>query len=168
MPWIATRPATTSDLERVRAVLVETWHATYDAIYGVEKVTAFTDDWHAIANLEKQMALGPAALMVGTWEGRIVATASATRTNAESVALQRLYVRPAYQGLGIGQRLLAATLAHFPECKIVSLAVEPRNTKAIDFYKARGFRKSGEVMDCAVAGSGIIAHHYTRGLPLPR
>jgi ribosomal protein S18 acetylase RimI-like enzyme len=166
MPWIATRPATVDDLERIRAVLVETWHATYDALYGAEKVTAITDDWHALANLAQQREDGPAGLMVGTWEGRIVATASATRTNAESVTLQRLYIRPAYQGLGIGDRLLRATLAHFPDCKTVSLDVEPRNTSAIDFYKARGFRKIGETEHCSAQGFGIAAHVYARALPL--
>jgi ribosomal protein S18 acetylase RimI-like enzyme len=165
MPWIATRPATVDDLERVRAVLVETWHATYDPIYGAAQVTAITDDWHSIANLEKQRGDGPGALMVGTWEGRIVATASATRTNAESVTLQRLYIRPAYQGLGIGDRLMRATLAHFTDCKHVSLEVEPRNTAAIDFYKARGFRRVGDAAHCGVQGSGIAAHVYARALP---
>ncbi len=97
--------------------------------------------------------------MVATWEGRIVATASATRTKMESVALNRLYVRPAYQGLGIGERLLRATLAHFPECKTVSLEVEPRNKDAIAFYVARGFRKTGETSNCGVADSGNSSAH---------
>jgi len=31
------------DLEAVRALLMETWHATYDGIYGAAKVTEITD-----------------------------------------------------------------------------------------------------------------------------
>lgn len=147
-------------------MLVETWHATYDPIYGAEEVTRTVDAWHSIAKLEQRLADGSAALLVGTWERRIVATAAATRISAVSARLQCLYVRPAYQGLGIGERLLRATLAHFPECKMVSLDVEPKNTRAIDFYTARGFRKSGEVGDCGAAGSGIAVHVYSRALPL--
>ncbi|TIV74013.1 MAG: GNAT family N-acetyltransferase, partial [Mesorhizobium sp.] len=46
------RTASERDLVAVRALLVETWHATYDAIYGAERVTAITDDWHSIASLK--------------------------------------------------------------------------------------------------------------------
>ena len=37
------RTASERDLDAMRALLVETWHATYDAIYGVDRVTAITD-----------------------------------------------------------------------------------------------------------------------------
>jgi ribosomal protein S18 acetylase RimI-like enzyme len=166
MPWIATRPATLEDLDRVRAVLVETWHATYDTTLGAARVTEITDRWHAIDALAKQCAVGGGALMVALWDGRIVATASATRTNDETVMLQRLYVRPAYQGLGIGDRLLRATLAHFPDCSMVSLEVEPHNTDAIQFYVARGFRKRGETANCGGDPATLAAHIYARALPL--
>ena len=45
------RTASERDLQAVRDLLVETWHATYDHIYGVERVAAITDDWHSIASL---------------------------------------------------------------------------------------------------------------------
>lgn len=32
------RTAGERDLDKVRALLAETWHATYDTFYGVEKV----------------------------------------------------------------------------------------------------------------------------------
>jgi len=36
------RTASERDLKAVRDLLVETWHATYDPFYGVERVTAIT------------------------------------------------------------------------------------------------------------------------------
>jgi hypothetical protein len=45
------RSASERDLAEVRALLVETWHATYDAIYGDERVTEITDDWPSLASL---------------------------------------------------------------------------------------------------------------------
>ncbi len=45
------RTASERDLVAIRALLVETWHATYDAIYGAAKVTEITDEWHSIASL---------------------------------------------------------------------------------------------------------------------
>ena len=50
------RTASERDLEAVRALLVETWHDTYDAIYGAEKVTEITDSWHSIASLKARLA----------------------------------------------------------------------------------------------------------------
>ena len=49
------RTASERDLQAVRALLVETWHATYDQIYGVERVTAITDDWHSLAVLKRRL-----------------------------------------------------------------------------------------------------------------
>ena len=47
------RTASQRDLQAVRDLLVETWHATYDAIYGPERVTAITDDWHSLPSLRR-------------------------------------------------------------------------------------------------------------------
>ena len=50
-----TRTASDRDLDAVRALLVETWHATYDAIYGRDRVIAITDDWHSIEALRARL-----------------------------------------------------------------------------------------------------------------
>ena len=49
------RTAGERDLAAVHALLVETWHATYDGIYGVDRVTEITDDWHSLASLKAQL-----------------------------------------------------------------------------------------------------------------
>jgi len=43
------RTAGERDLEAVRALLVETWHATYDGIYGAEGVAAISDRYDALS-----------------------------------------------------------------------------------------------------------------------
>ena len=48
--WI--RSATKDDLATVRELLVETWHATYDDVYGVEKVNAVTNRYHSLDALK--------------------------------------------------------------------------------------------------------------------
>ena len=45
-------PPANATLPPSATLLVETWHATYDAIYGAERVTEITDDWHSIASLQ--------------------------------------------------------------------------------------------------------------------
>ena len=60
--WI--RTASQRDLEAVHRLLVETWHDTYDQIYGIEKVKAITTDWHSIAALRKRLTLPQSEFVV--------------------------------------------------------------------------------------------------------
>ena len=45
---IIIRAVTVADLPAVRTALVETWHATYDGIYGPDKVYDITTRWHSL------------------------------------------------------------------------------------------------------------------------
>ena len=40
------RVVTPRDIPAIRDLLVAAWHATYDSIFGSEKVTEITDSWH--------------------------------------------------------------------------------------------------------------------------
>ena len=158
------RTAVAEDLASVRAVLVETWHATYDAIYGPERVTAITDSWHALETLQRQLVSGLSQRLVALVDGRIVATASARIDHERIVKLHQLYVLPDAQGRGIGKALLAATLSQFSEASRVTLEFAPQNATAIAFYEQQGFQQTGTITDCGQAGSGISAIVYERML----
>ena len=45
------RTAGRNDLEAISELLGVTWHATYDAIYGVERVREITASWHSVQEL---------------------------------------------------------------------------------------------------------------------
>lgn len=66
----------------------------------------------------------------------------------ESLEIEKLYVRPLYQGKGIGKKLLLEALrtAENLNKKIVWLDVIKANEKAIVVYKKKGFRIHGENM----------------------
>ena len=166
MSEILIRPATHADVAAIRDVLVATWHATYDAIYGRARVSAITSDWHALDAIARLVGFGPASLMVAEENGRVLATATATEPSPGAAKLDRLYVLPAAQGRGIGAALMHATLARLPSATTVSLEVEPQNISAVAFYKRHGFAFKHRVSDCARAGSGIPADVYERALPL--
>ncbi len=38
--------------------MVETWHATYDGIYGWQRVAEITNAWHSLENLQAQLERG--------------------------------------------------------------------------------------------------------------
>ena len=150
------RTATFDDLPEVRALLVATWHATYDTIYGAERVTEITDDRHALANLQRQLASPKWLRLVALFDGPIVGTANATIPAEDNIDLHQLYVSPEAQGRGIGSALLRATIAHWPYAGRVSLEVDPHNRAAIAFYHRLGFRKTGENPH-AETGAGDMA-----------
>ena len=51
MIWV--RTASRNDLPAIRNILVETWHATYDDIYGVARVNEICENWHSLEALEE-------------------------------------------------------------------------------------------------------------------
>ncbi len=160
------RPATPADLPAIRDCLVATWHATYDHIDGPEAVTRVTDVWHAVDVLARQLDQpGYCFQLAETATGQVVATSLAMlQSDGVTVALSRLYILPAYQRVGLGSRLLRATLAPFPGAKVVSLEVAPENTAAIAFYERHGFTQVAETQNCGNPGSGIAALIYQKML----
>lgn len=158
------RTAGERDLAAIRALLVETWHATYDAIYGAKRVTEITDDWHSIASLKARLTRPNSELLVADDGKRIggMAFAAAT-TDPKIVLLNQLYVLPACQRQGIGQALLDEVEASFPEANILRVEVEEANKPAIDFYLSKGFLPAGSTTDCG-GGSGLPALIFEKAI----
>ncbi|TPN48758.1 MULTISPECIES: GNAT family N-acetyltransferase [unclassified Mesorhizobium] len=155
------RTAGNRDLAAIRALLVETWHATYDAIYGVERVTAITEEWHSIAALKARLTKPNSEFLVADDGKRIGGVAFAESVDGgDLVVLKQLYVLPTLQGRGIGGMLLDEVIECFPEARAVRLEVEKRNTHAIAFYEANGFVRSGDAGERARAtGEATLVYH---------
>lgn len=155
------RTAGERDLEAIRALLVETWHATYDDIYGAAKVTEITDDWHSIAALRRRLTRPNSEFLAADDGKRIagMAYAEADETGG-TVTLRQLYILPAFQGRGIGSMLLDEVIESFSEAKLLRLEVEEANEKAIAFYIAQGFARTSRTADCGGKGSDIPALIY--------
>ncbi|MBV9978207.1 MAG: GNAT family N-acetyltransferase [Hyphomicrobiales bacterium] len=134
------RPARHDELASIRDLLVETWHDTYDAIYGAERVTAITNEWHALDRLVRALGRQSHAFLVAeASDGTLLATASATLGNDGLVTLARLYVRPGCQGRGLGTAMLRACETWFPQGRLMRLEIETKNARARAFYAKRGF-----------------------------
>ena len=152
------RTASDRDLKVVRDLLVETWHATYDVIYGAERVTAITDDWHSLDSLKRRLDQPNAEFLVAD-DGRQLGGMAYAAVDAAgtSVMIHQLYVRPAFQGRGIGGMLLDEIIESFPDATLFKLEVEEANAKAIGFYLSQGFVQSGRTANCGAEQSGIPA-----------
>jgi ribosomal protein S18 acetylase RimI-like enzyme len=159
------RTASERDLAAVRALLVETWHATYDAIYGVQRVTEITDDWHSIASLKARLSRPNSEFLVAD-DGKAIggmAYAAAT-TDPKLVMLHQLYVHPSFQRAGIGKMLLDEIEDSFPDARTLRLEVEAANVSALAFYRANGFVEAGATANCGAAQSGIPALVFEKAI----
>lgn len=157
-PAVRIRPASQADLAAVSRLLGETWHATYDAIYGRERVDGITASWHAPASLAQGLDRKDVTFLVAeAADGTITGTASVSLSACGAAMLDRLYVLPSRQGSGIGARLLVAALAAYPEAAVAVLEVEPENRRAIAFYERHGFARAGRTGDCGGKGEEIAA-----------
>jgi ribosomal protein S18 acetylase RimI-like enzyme len=146
-----------SDLPAVRDLLAETWHATYDGIYGAERVSEITSSWHSPDALKSRLGRPQSEFLVAD-DGRMLGgMAYAARSDKDVVVLHQLYVRPGLQRQGIGRDLFAEIETCFDGAKRMRLEVEPANEAAVAFYRAHGFDEVGRTEHCGAEGSGIPA-----------
>jgi ribosomal protein S18 acetylase RimI-like enzyme len=164
------RTAGERDLPAVRSLLAETWHATYDAIYGAGRVAGIVDEWHSIRALKAQLDRPFSEFLVADDGTRLGGMAFASSGDeGATVSLHQLYIRPAHQGRGIGGMLLDEIIGSFHDANRVRLEVEAANARAIAFYLSQGFSEVGRTENCGREGSGIPALLMERLLanPLP-
>lgn len=168
---LSLRPAVLADIPALRAMLMETWHATYDATLGVDKVDAIAARWHSIEALtfeleEAEAAPAANALLVAMREGALVGSASASCAPGGPLELARLYIAPQSQRGGLGTALLRAILVRFSHARALRLEVEPRNASAIAFYRRHGLEVVARGSACG-GDTKAAVEHLIMEAPLP-
>ncbi|MCA1403102.1 GNAT family N-acetyltransferase [Ensifer sp. IC3342] len=153
------RTASERDLEKVRALLAETWHATYDTFYGADKVNELTARWHSVDALRERLRRKNAEFVVADNGSDLAGMgyAAMSDTLAKTVVLHQLYVLPKYQRQGIGRDMFAELETCFPDAERMRLEVEPQNLLALAFYRAHGFVEVGKTANCGDEQSGVPA-----------
>ncbi|MGH6922674.1 MAG: GNAT family N-acetyltransferase [Propylenella sp.] len=133
------RDAREADIAPVRALLVETWHDTYDALIGAAKVTEITDSWHSLENLNRQLSVPNTTFLVADEGGTIAGHLFANAQKPAVLFVTRLYVLPSRQRRGIGRGLLAVAADRHPDCDRMRLEAKAGNEAALAFYRREGF-----------------------------
>jgi len=153
--WV--RTASRRDIAAISKLLGKVWHSTYDEIYGPERVTEITSEWHNVNALEKQLVAPASEFLVADDGAAIAGMAFASQTGGAKAKLHQLYVLAQYQGRGVGKMLLDEIEESFFEAKEIALEVEEQNVGAVRFYKRNGFRETGKTSNCGTNDSGIPA-----------
>jgi ribosomal protein S18 acetylase RimI-like enzyme len=161
------RTAGERDLEKIRAVLVESFHATYDRFYGGPKVDELIAHLFSPAALKARLAKKNAEFVVADSGKDIgaVGYAAMSADLAKTAILHLLYVRPALQRQGIGRDMFAELETCFPDAEIMRLEVEPKNEDAIGFYSKLGFVEAGRNENVGPGQSGIATLVLEKHLP---
>ena len=145
---LVVRDARAGDLTAAAQLLAETWHHTYDSLYGAEKVAAINAERHGPEALAQRIGVPETAFLVAEQGGALAGVAFAQQDQG-AVKLHQLYVAPMAQGAGIGGALLAAISQRFGDAMRMVLEVDPGNGGAIGFYERAGFVAIGKTGACA-------------------
>jgi ribosomal protein S18 acetylase RimI-like enzyme len=159
------RTAGERDLAAIRALLAESWHATYDTIYGLERVNQIIESWSSAVKLKASLERPNAEFLVADDGKRIGGVAYGESTEGGTmIDLQQLHVAVDLQGRGIGGMLLDEVIESFPEARILRLEVAEQNKRAVAFYLANGFAQIGWTENRAAAQSDVATLILERSL----
>ena len=147
MPY-AIRIGLPTDIAAVHALLLQTWHATYDSLIGAERVTAISEAWHDPETLAAETAEAGLVFLIAEDEsGVIVAHMLADLHSAGLITVRRLYVHPSCQRQGIGTRLMDQLAFCGRGSLPIELEVAAHNDGALAFYQKRGFSTVSSELD---------------------
>ncbi|MFD1746947.1 GNAT family N-acetyltransferase [Rhizobium helianthi] len=153
------RTASERDVEALQALLVETWHATYDALHGAEKITELVQHLHRPEAIRANINKKDGEFLVADNGKQLggMGFAAMSPTMTKTAVLYQLYVRPGCQGEGIGRDIFAELETCFPDAEILRLEVDTVNLRAISFYSRLGFIEVDRTKNCGGTDSGIEA-----------
>jgi ribosomal protein S18 acetylase RimI-like enzyme len=135
------RIATQIDIPTIQQIANQTWFDTYTSILSEDQLDYMFEMMYSSRSLRTQMEEGHTFYMA-YYNNKPCGYVSIEHDTDNIFHLQKLYVDPSFQGLGIGKTLLHTAFKHAckeceePEC-IVELNVN-RNNKALEFYKKMG------------------------------
>ena len=151
------RTASERDLPAVQTLLGICWHATYDEIYGAERVSAITAGWHSLPSLKASLSKPYSEFIVAEGPAGIAAMAYASQSDPAFVMLHQLYILPEAQGHGLGGQILGEIESAFLDANAIRLEVEAANEKAVRFYERHGFETVSRTENCGKDEPGIAA-----------
>lgn len=161
------RRAHPADAEAIREVGIASWWAAYTPLLPAATIATVLARGWSVAAINEHMSHPLRVVLVATVDKAVVGllfAAENERSGWPTVMIERLYVRPEWQGQQVGYGLwqayrqsLAATV------EFVELDVLVGNERALAFYQRQGFIETHRFMD-TVAGlpMPLIYMRWTR------
>ncbi|TDK36928.1 GNAT family N-acetyltransferase [Rhizobium deserti] len=153
------RTAGPRDVDQVHKLLIETWHSSYDAIYGVEAVDKLLRSWNSPSAIKERIGRKGGEYIVADSGKDIggMGFAAMYPKMAKTAMLHQLYVRPSCQNEGVGRDIFAELEGCFPDAEIVRVEVALPNIRAQSFYQRLGFVEVDRMEEWGAPNSGLPA-----------
>jgi len=160
--------AAEKDLPELARLAGAIWRAVYPGILSNEQIEFMLAKMYAIETLRAEIRTGICfdRLLIG---GEFVGFAAYGATSEKGVfKLHKLYLKPEFQGRGLGTHLLQHCEAEVRKCgaRRLFLTVNKRNVKAIAAYERNGFAIETSVV--TEIGGGFVMDDFvmTKAWPL--
>ncbi len=167
-PAVAIVRARRDQLPEVARLARVIWHAHYPGIISVEQIDYMLERGYALDALARFLDDPGRGLELAIVDGAIAGFAAWYLTeDPESAKLDKLYVLPSRQRLGLGRRLIACVedRARAAGAATLILNVNKQNGQAIAAYRKHGFAiREAVVVDI---GGGHVMDDYVMAKPLP-
>lgn len=152
------------EVQRLAGII---WRAHYPGIITHDQIDYMLERGYALDLLESFLAEDDRGLELATVEGTMAGfVAWYVTDNRTEAKLDRLYVLPQRQRLGLGGRLIACTvdLARRAGAQTLVLNVNKANAQAIRAYEKHGFAVREAVVNDI--GRGYVMDDYIMAKPL--
>ena len=146
------KKCTLDDLQELQAISVDTFSETFKEQNSPEHLQAYLEKAYNLDKLKQELAV-PYSYFFFIYSEQEVAgylklntdDAQSEPMGADSLEVERIYVRKAFQKFGIGKQLLnkAIELATEQNKTTIWLGVWEENDNAIAFYRKKGFVQTG-------------------------
>ena len=153
------RTAGEADLNQIRALLAETFHASYGPFYGEDQVKRMIDGWNSAAAIRSRLQKRDGEFLVADSGKDIggIGFAAMYPKMAKTAMLHQLYVKPSCQNEGIGRDIFAELEGCFPDAEIMRVEVALPNVRAQSFYQRLGFVEVDRMEEWGAPNSGLPA-----------
>lgn len=142
---IAIDAANEDDIPGIQLTAAESWRAAYAGIFAPDFIEAFVGRAYSTESLRRVIHSTQSVFVVAREDGVVVGFSHAG-AGARGAELYRIYLRPAYWGSGIGERMLAQTEAWLRDegYEGYGCLVHSRNGVGRNFYERQNFRRMPE------------------------
>lgn len=132
-----------TDLNEIRQLLCKVWTDTFHGILSEHIVAEVPLTAYDYQFLKSQLQNPSIKFLIAKNANEEIVGVINAKQDEEVLYLNRLYIDPAFQGQGIGIRLVDEITNMFPSAKEIILEVVEKNSDAIKFYLKNGFNVIG-------------------------
>jgi ribosomal protein S18 acetylase RimI-like enzyme len=133
-----------TDVDEIRQLLCKVWTGTFYGILSEKIVTEIPLTAYDYQLLKSQLQNPSIKFLIAKSSNDKIVGVINARQNEKVLYINRLYIDQAFQGQGIGIKLIDEMTNKFPAAKKIILEVVGKNTRSIKFYLKNGFSIIGK------------------------